>query len=171
MIGTLMASPRLQCGKGLPVWHGRKNIGGSQKNAWRWRARPRASACEPRFYKWRRSGFGRDISGLRNCCEHARREKWKLGLLLPGFQQVGLPSRCRIQLQQRLDSSVGGTRWKRQINAMCQKGNQNGTVKTLKELPRREALTKYPSPVVLGVKVREYALIERKRLQQREQAA
>src|SRR2546429_6307234 len=55
-----MASPRLQCGKGLPVWHGRKNIGGSQKNAWRWRARPRASACEPRFYKWRRSGFGRE---------------------------------------------------------------------------------------------------------------
>jgi len=26
-----MASPRLQCGKGLPVWHGWKNIGGSQK--------------------------------------------------------------------------------------------------------------------------------------------
>ena len=28
-----------------------------------------------------------------------------------------------------------------------------------------------PPPVVLGVKVREHALIERKRLQQREQAA
>ena len=65
-------------------------------------------------------GSGGNIPGnLRNCCEHARRKNWKLGLLLPGFQQVGLPSRCRIQLQQRLDSSVGGTRWKRQINAMC----------------------------------------------------
>jgi len=30
-------------------------------------------------------------------------------LLLPGFHRVGHPSRCRIWLQQRLDSSVGGT--------------------------------------------------------------
>ena len=35
------------------------------------------------------------------------------GLLLPGFQRIGRPPRCRIYLQQRLDSSVGGTltRW------------------------------------------------------------
>src|SRR6266571_5575277 len=31
------------------------------------------------------------------------------GLLLPGFQRIGRPPRCRIYLQQRLDSSVGGT--------------------------------------------------------------
>jgi hypothetical protein len=35
------------------------------------------------------------------------------GLLLPGFQRIGCPPRCWIYLQQRLDSSVGGTltRW------------------------------------------------------------
>src|SRR5262249_60975872 len=31
------------------------------------------------------------------------------GLLLPGFQRIGRPPRCWIWLQQRLDSSVGGT--------------------------------------------------------------
>lgn len=31
------------------------------------------------------------------------------GLLLPGFQRLGLPRRCRVSLRQPLDSSVGGT--------------------------------------------------------------